>query len=167
MLELSEPRTIERRPYNVVGVYCEYEGDDEGPGWSGAHKEFFRRVDEIPNRADDQVLGFLYRPHRDHPEISEDVTSCFIGAEVCDLDHVPEGMVTTTFPGGLYVIVACRGDTPGEAAQGVGEAIGMLEGWIEEQGCVEGDACFACSPVQKEGGPYIEYVYVKMDEKSG
>ena len=38
MLELSEPRIIERRPYLVVGAYAPYKRDDEGPGWSGAFK---------------------------------------------------------------------------------------------------------------------------------
>ena len=28
-LHLSEPRIIERGPYNVVGVYATYEGEEE------------------------------------------------------------------------------------------------------------------------------------------
>ena len=95
MLRLSDPRTIERGPYQVVGVYCTYEGDDEGPGWAGAARGFFPRRHEITNRQDDVVLGFLYRPHRDDPTVPENVRACFIGVEVSDLDHVPAGMATT------------------------------------------------------------------------
>lgn len=165
MLELSEPRVIERGPYKVVGCYCAYEGENEGPGWSGAHKAFTGRQDEIANRTDDLMLGFLYRPHRDHPEVPDDVRACFIGVEVADLDHVPEGMSTTQFSGGKYAIVECRGETQDEASMGVGEGVQMLEAWVEEEGYVEGDACFACSPPQDDPPPFIEYVYIKMSER--
>ena len=165
MLHLSEPQIIERGPYNVVGIYCPYEGNNEGPGWSGAHQAFTRRKDKITNRTDDMTLGFLYRPHTDHPEISEDVRACFIGTEVTDLDHVPEGMSTTRFSGGKYAIVECRGETQQEVTMGVGEAVQMLEAWVVEQGYVEGDACFVCSPVQGVTPPFIEYVYIKMNEQ--
>ena len=164
MLTLSEPKMIERGPYLVVGAYHPYDGDDEGPGWSGAHQAFFGRASEIENRVGDLVLGFLYRPCKDDPSIPENVRACFVGAEVTDLDSVPDGMSATRFSGGKYVIVACRGDTEGEAAMGVGAAIKMLEKWILEQGYVEGDACFACSPPQVDPPPYVEYVYIKMDE---
>ena len=73
MLELSEPKIIERGPYLVVGAYCTYEGDDEGPGWSGASKAFYAQREDITNRKDDAVLGFLYQPHKDHPSIPESV----------------------------------------------------------------------------------------------
>lgn len=165
MLQLSEPRIVEREPYLVVGVYCTFEGADEGPGWSGAEKGFFLRAHEIANRRDDAVLGFLYRPHRDDPGTSEDVRACFIGAEVTDLDHVPEGMATTRFSGGQYVIVDCTGDTEAEAAEGVGEAIGYLMGWIPEHGYVEGDACFACSRPRGIEPPFVEQVYVKIEKQ--
>ena len=146
MLTFSEPKIIERGPYQVVGAYHEYEGENEGPGWSGASEAFYARKDEITNRTADGVLGFLYRPHKDHAEISNEVRACFVGVDVEDLDHVPEGFATTTFPGGRYVIVACQGDTEGEAAMGVGEAIQMLMSqWLPANGYVEGDACFACS----------------------
>jgi len=36
MLELSGPKIIERESYQIVGAYCTFEGEDEGPGWSGA-----------------------------------------------------------------------------------------------------------------------------------
>jgi hypothetical protein len=49
---------------------------------------------------------------------------------------------------------------------GVGEAVGALEKWIPEHGYVEGDACFACSHEQAEKPPYIEYVYIKIEEPS-
>jgi predicted transcriptional regulator YdeE len=166
MLELSEPRIIERGPYKVVGAYCTFEGKDEGPGWSGAYDEFNNRRSEIKNRKDDMVLGFLYRPHKDHPDIPENVRSCFIGVEVTDFDHVPEGMSTTRFSGGKYVVVECKGDTQVEASRGVGEAIDALEKWIPEQGYVEGDACFACSHEKAEKPPFIEYVYIKIETPS-
>ena len=62
MLTLSEPRIIERGPYLVVGATCTFEGQDEGPGWSGASRAFGSRETEIENRVDDMTLGFLYRP---------------------------------------------------------------------------------------------------------
>jgi predicted transcriptional regulator YdeE len=163
-ITLSEPRVIERGPYLVVGAYCTFEGEDEGPGWSGASEEFYGRREEITNRVDDAVLGFLYRPYRDHPDIPEGVRACFVGVEVADVDHVPEGLSTTRFSGGKYAIVACRGDTESEAAMGVGEGVQFLERWVEEQGCVEGDACFACSHENEPRPPFIEYVYIKMEE---
>jgi hypothetical protein len=166
MLKLSEPKIIERDPYLVVGAYCAFEGDDEGPGWAGASKEFFARRQEIANRKDDAVLGFLYRPHKDHPEIPESVRACFVGVNVTDLDHVPEGLSTTQFSGGIYAVVACTGDTEDEAAMGVGEGVGFLEEWVVEQGYVEGDACFALSHEDEPRPPYVEYVYIKMDERT-
>jgi hypothetical protein len=162
--ELSEPRIIERGPYQVVGAYAPYEGDDEGPGWSGASKAFYARRDEITNRVDDAVLGFLYRPHRDDPSIPESVRACFVGVEVADLDGVPDGLSTTRFSGGKYVIVACKGDTEDEAAMGVGEGVGFLENWIAEQGYTEGDACFALSHENAPRPPFIEYVYIKIQK---
>ena len=91
------------------------------------------------------MLGVLCRPHRDHPGIPESVRACFVGVEVADFDHVPEGLSTTRFSGGRYVIVECRCDTQSEAAMDVGEGVDFLERWIEEHGYTEGDACFACS----------------------
>lgn len=165
MVKLSEPKIIEREPYLVVGAYSTYEGDDEGPGWAGASEVFYARRDEITNRKDDAVLGFLYRPHKDHPEISESVRACFVGVEVGDLDHLPEGFSTTQFSGGKYVIVACTGDTEDEAAMGVGEGVSLLENWIAEHGYSEGDACFALSHEDEPRPPYVEYVYLKFEEQ--
>ena len=145
MLELSEPRIIERKPYHIVGAYCTYEGDDEGPGWSGASRAFHAQREKITNRVGDTMLGFLYRPHKDDSTIPESVRACFIGVEVTDMHHVPKGLSTTQFSGGKYVVVACQGDIQNEAAMGVGEAVEFLEKWIPEQGYTEGDACFACS----------------------
>ena len=164
MLELSKPKVIERGPYLVVGAYSTYEGTDEGPGWSGASEVFFARKDEITNRVGDTILGFLYRPHKDHSEISEDVRACFIGVEVTDLDHVPHGLSTTKFSGGKFVIVACKGDTEGEAAMGVGEGVPLLDQWISDHGYIEGDACFACSHENTPKPPFIEYVYINFTE---
>ena len=166
MLTFSEPRIIERGPYKVVGAYCTFAGDDEGPGWTGAERVFFSRRHEIRNRTDDLVLGSLYRPHRDHPEVAEDVRACFIGAEVTDFDHVPDGMSTTQFSGGQYVIVDCRGDTQEEAAAGVGEAIGFLSQWMPEHGYAEGDACFACSDEKAPRPPFVEQVYIKIEKRN-
>jgi predicted transcriptional regulator YdeE len=164
MLKLSEPKIIERAPYQVVGMYHTFEGENEGPGWAGAERAFFPRKHEITNQVGGLTLGFLYRPHQDHPEINENVRSCFIGVEVSDLEHVPQGMSTTHFSGGKYVIVECWGDSEDEAAMGVGEAIGFLvEKWIPEQGFKEGDACFAASPARAEKPPYLEYVYIKIE----
>jgi len=162
---LGEPRVIERGPYLIVGAYCTFEGEDEGPGWRGASEAFSARRGEITNRVGDTLLGFLYRPHRDHPEIPEDVRACFMGVEIADFDQVPEGLSTTRFSGGKYVIVECRGDTEGEAAMGVGDGIQFLERWIGEQGYVEGDACFACSHEDEQKPPFIEYVYIKVEEQ--
>ncbi|MGC9347394.1 MAG: hypothetical protein ACP5JG_04570 [Anaerolineae bacterium] len=165
MLEISEPEVIERGPYLVVGAYHTFEGEDEGPGWSGASEAFFARRDEIINRADDTVLGFLYRPHRDHPEISQGVRACFVGVEVSDLENVPEGMSTTRFSGGRYGIVACTGDTEDEAAMGVGDGVGVLEKWVADHGYVEGDACFALSHENEPRPPFVEYVYMNFEEQ--
>jgi hypothetical protein len=167
MAKLSEPKIIEREPYLVVGAYCTFEGDDEGPGWSGASNAFYERRDEIKNRKGDTVLGFLYRPHKDHPDIPESVRACFVGVEVTDLDHVPKALSTTQFSGGKYVIIACTGDTEGEAAMGVGEGVGFLENWIAERGYTEGDACFALSHEDAPRPPYVEYVYIKFEEQGG
>jgi len=167
MLQLSEPEVISRPPYLVVGCFATYEGEDEGPGWRGASEAFFAREGEIRNRADDVTLGFLYRPHKDDPAIDPAVRACFVGAEVTDLDHVPEGMATTRFPGGQYVVVACHGDSEGEAAMGVGEAIGMLESeWMSENGYREGGACFACSLPAEQKPPFVEYVYIHIEPLS-
>lgn len=163
MLELSEPRIIEREPYLVVGAYSTFEGEDEGTGWSGAWETFQARRDKITNRIDDTMLGFLYRPHKDDPSIPESVRACFVGVEVTDLDHVPKGLSATQFSGGKYVIVECRGDTQDEAARGVGEGVGFLEQWIAEQGYTEGDACFALSHEDAPRPPFVEYVYMKME----
>lgn len=166
MLNLSQPTIIERGPYKVVGAYCAYEGEDEGPGWSGAYDEFSRRQKEITNRTDDMILGFIYQPHQDHPGVPENVRSCFVGVEVVDLDHVPKGMATTRFSGGKYVIVECKGDIQDEVPPGIGEAIHFLgTKWIPEQGYVMGDACFACSHENAVKPPYIEYVYIKLNKK--
>ena len=164
MLRLSEPKVIEREPYLVVGAYATFEGEDEGPGWSSASNAFYARRKEIVNQQGDAVLGFLYRPYKDHPEIPESVRACFVGVEVADLDHVPEGLSTTRFSGGKYVIVACQGDTEGEAAMGVGEGVDLLEKWIVEHGYVEGDACFALSHEDAPKPPFVEYVYVNFVE---
>lgn len=164
MLKLSEPRIIERGPYQIVGAYCTFEGEDEGPGWTGASQAFFARRNEVVNRVDDAMLGFLYRPHKDDPSIPEGVRACFVGVEVTDLDHVPEGLSTTRFSGGKYVIVECKGDTEDEAAMGVGEGVSFLERWIAEQGYTQGDACFALSYESAPRPPFIEYVYIKIEE---
>jgi len=165
MLTLSEPHVFERGPYKVIGAYCAYAGDDEGPGWMGAESEFFRRRGEIKNRTDDLVLGFLYRPHHDHPDVPDSVRACFVGAEVSAIAHIPDGMSTTQFSGGQYVIVECRADTQEEVAAGVGEAIGFLEHWIPAHGYVEGDACFSCSDEKAARPPFVEYVHVKIEKR--
>lgn len=165
MPRLSTPSIIERGPYAVVGAYCPFEGEDEGPGWEGADRAFFARKDEVQDRADDLVLGFLYRPHRDDPSVPHEVRACFVGVEVTSLDHVPEGLSVTRFSGGKYVVIACEGDTGEEAAEGVGRAIGYLETeWLPAHGYVEGDACFAASAEHAVRPPYVEYVYAKLEQ---
>lgn len=166
MLSLSEPRVVHREPAAVVGAYCAYEGEDEMPGWSGAHRAFSERRGEVTNRVSDAFLGFLYRPHRDYAEIEPSVRSCFIGVEVADLSHVPDGLAATQFSGGTYVMMSCTGDTQGEAAMGVGDAVGMLEAWLAEHGYAEGDACFASSDESAATPPYVEYVYIRAVETS-
>jgi hypothetical protein len=165
MLKLSKPRIIEREPYLVVGSYATYEGDDEGPGWSGAFEMFSAGRDQIANRVGDTMLGFLYRPHKDNPSIPESVRACFVGVEVTGLDRVPAGLSATQFSGGKYVVVACTGDTQDEAAIGVGQGVEFLEKWVVEQGYVEGDACFALSHETAPTPPFVEYVYVKIEER--
>ena len=160
MFTLSEIETFQRGPYLVVGCFATYEGDNEGPGWSGASQAFMPRIGEITNRTDDTVLGFLYRPGRDHPEIGDDVRAAFVGVEVTDLDQVPEGMSTTRFSGGKYARLACRGDTEGEAAMAVGPGVGKLMSWAKENGYDEGDACFALSRPSEPKPPYVEWVYM-------
>ncbi len=165
MLTLSEPRVIEREPYNVVGSYCTYEGENEGPGWEGADREFNRRRGEVTNTNGDLTLGFMYRPHWDHPDVPEDVRACFVGVEVADLEHVPEGLSTTRFSGGLYAVVACQGDTAAESAQGVGDAIHFLQAeWLPQHGYTPGDACFAAAETHAQRPPHVEYVYMKLEK---
>jgi hypothetical protein len=166
MLTLSEPCIIERGPYKVVGAYCTFFGDDERPGWTGAEHGFFPRRHEIHNRTDNLVLGFLYRPHRDHPDVPEDVRACFVGVEVTDLDYVPDGMSTTQFSGGQYVIVECKGDDQNEVAAGVGEAIGFLAQWIPAHSYAMEDACFSCSDEKAVRPPFVEYVHIKIEKPS-
>ncbi|HEY3291023.1 MAG TPA: GyrI-like domain-containing protein [Anaerolineae bacterium] len=167
MLTLSTPKIITRGPYSVVGCYGTYEGMDEGPGWAAADAAFNARRGEVTNRADDLTLGFMYRPHRDVPDIPAETKACFIGVEVTDLNHVPPGMAVTHFSAGEYVVVDCHGDTGAEAAEGVGTAIGFLESqWLSEHGYVEGDACFGASRESAQRPPYIETVYMKL-EKAG
>jgi predicted transcriptional regulator YdeE len=163
MLKLSQPEVVEHAPFLVVGCYRTFQGDDEGPGWEGAHRTFFPRAHEVQERKGDLVFGFLYRPRRDDPAIDQSVRSCFVGVEVSRLAGVPEGMHATRFSGGEYAIVTCEGDTAEEAAEGVGEAIGNLDRWLPEHGYVEGDACFAASHEGDARPPYSEYVYMKLE----
>ena len=95
----------------------------------------------------------------------EQVRSCFMGVEVTDLAQVPEGMSATSFTGGKYVIMESRGDTEGESAMGVGEAINYLEKWIPEHGYREGDACFTYSHEKADNPPFINYVLIKLEEQ--
>ncbi len=168
MLKFSEPRIIECGPYQVVGAYAAFEGNDEGPGWQAAERAFFSRQSEIINHTDGVVLGFLYRPHKDHPEVPPAVRACFIGAEVADLQHVPAGMSATRFSGGRYVIVDCIGDTADEAATGVGDAINFLSSsWIPQHGYREGDACFSAGDMKAPRPPHVESVYIKLEPAGG
>ena len=129
MLHLSEPEVIERGPYLVVGCWHPYEGDDEGPGWAAAYEAFQTRQDDIRNRADSMTLGFLYRPHADHPEVPAAVRACFIGVEVAaETTDFPGGLSTARFPGGRYVTLRIIGDTQAEATEGVGGGRGATRG---------------------------------------
>lgn len=160
----SEPIVIIHEPFQIVGVYCTFDGEHEDAGWRGAEAAFFARLPEISNRKDSLVIGFLYHPHRDHPEIAEEVRSCFVGVDVLDLEHVPHGMSVVCYSGGSYAVVACRGNTPSEPGEGVGEAIDYLhETWMPAHGFRAGDACFACSDQQDAPPPYVEYVYMKLE----
>lgn len=163
-LHLSDPYIIRRGPYTVVGVWAPYEGDDEGPGWAHADAAFRALQREIVHRADDLVLGFLYRPHRDDAAVGVDVHACFIGVEVTSLEGQPQGVAVTHFSGGQYVLVDCTGDTPDEAAEGVGAAIGMLaDQWMPAHGYAEGDACFAAGRENAPRPPWVETVYMKLE----
>ncbi len=57
MLTIREPRIIEREPYFVFGSYCTFQGDDEGPGWTGAEQEFNRRWGEVTHIKGDLTLA--------------------------------------------------------------------------------------------------------------
>lgn len=162
--ELSEPRVFERGPYEVVGCYATYEGDDEA--WGPASQAFFARKHAITNRVDDTILGFLYRPHRDDPSIPETVRAAFVGVEVADRGQVPEGMTLTHFSGGRFVTVSCTGDTEGEAAGAVGDGVQACESWAREHGYDEGDSCFCYSHEGAERPPYVEHVVMHVIERS-
>lgn len=162
--QITEPTMIDRGPCHVVGAYALCEGDDEP--WGDASSELDRRKAEVPNRVYDTLLAFLYRPHRDDPSIAEGVRSCFMGVEVADLDHVPEGMAATRFTGGRYATVECRGETENEAAMAVGEAIHKLTKWIKENDGREGDACFCFSHEDADVPPYVQHVYIKMEQRA-
>ena len=144
-------------------VIANFKAKTKAPGWAGADAAFWPRKDEIKNRADDMALGFLYRPHKDHPEIAPEVRACFVGVEVTDINSVPAGMSTTRFSGGEYVVVACQGDSAAEAADGVGAAFGQLMEWIPAHSYSEGNACFAAGSESAPKPPYIEYVYIKLE----
>lgn len=168
MARLSEPRLIERSPSTVVGAYGIFEGPDEGPAWSAAEAGFWPRIGDIGGRLDGDVLGFLYRPHVDHPEIPEDARACFVGVAVGEPAEVPDGLVVTHLEGGRFVVVDCEGDDPEEAAEGIGEAIGYLsDTWLPENGYVEGDACFAAGTEAGRGAPYVETVWMKVEAVAG
>ncbi len=162
-LSLGEPRIITRGPYRVVGAWCAYEGEDEGPGWNGAYESLAPRLGEIVGRCDDLMLGFLYRPHKDDPTLPEAVRACFVGVDVHESAPVPDGLAATRFSGGQYVLVDCIGDTPGEAAEGVGQAIDWLTAWLPAHGYREGDACFAASRSGAPRPPWVETVYIKLE----
>ncbi len=164
-IKFSEPRIITRGPYIVLGAWTPYGGQDESPGWVGADAAFGVRKAQVVHRADDQILGFMYRPHRDNPAIPESLRACFVGAEVTSLEGQPEGLMVTHFSGGEYVVVDCIGDTQGEAAEGVGQAIGMLMAWIPAHGYgyIEGDACFAAGRESTPKPPWVETVYIRVE----
>ena len=46
MATLSEPKGIEHEPLLIVGAYASHEGEDEGPGWSGAAEAFHAHCNE-------------------------------------------------------------------------------------------------------------------------
>ncbi len=162
-IALSEPRIITRGAYTVLGAWAPYAGQDEGPGWAGADAAFRVRKEAVAHRADDRILGFMYRPQRDNPAIPEDLRACFVGVEVTSLEGQPESLFVTHFSGGEYVLVDCRGDTSAEAAEGVGQAIGMLMEWIPAHGYAEGDACFAAAHEAAATPPWVETVYIKLE----
>ncbi len=118
MTTCIEPTIIEREPVHLVGVYCTYEGGNEEAGWRAAEKAFFERYKEIQNRRDSLIFGLMYRPNKDHPEISEDVQAVFLGVDVSDFEHIPDGMSVTHYSGGKYALVPCR-----DGEIGLGEAI--------------------------------------------
>ncbi|NLX36069.1 MAG: GyrI-like domain-containing protein [Chloroflexi bacterium] len=162
-LAFSEPRIVSRGPYRVVGAWCAYDGDDEGPGWDGAYQALLPRLCTISGRCDDLMLGFLYRPSKDDPVAPVGMRACFVGVEVAASAAMPEKLAETRFSGGDYVLVDCIGDTPEEAAEGVGQAIDMLTEWMPANGYREGDACFAASQVGAPKPPWIETVYIKLE----
>lgn len=161
---LSEPRVFERGPYEVVGCYATFEGDDEA--WGPASQAFFARKAEVAHRVGDTIMGFLYRPHRDDPSIPETVRAAFVGVEVADREHVPEGMALTHFSGGKFVTVSCTGATEMEAAMAVGDGVQACEAWAREHGYDQGDSCFCYSHENAPRPPYVEHVVMSFVERS-
>ena len=162
---LSEPRIVRRDPFTVAGVWAPYQGEDESPGWLAADAGFRALLPDVVHRADDMILGFLYAPHRDDPSIDPAVTACFIGVAVTSLVGQPPGLTTTRFPNGEYVLVDCIGDTDGDAAAGVGEALGMLMAWIPAHGYRyrENDVVFTAGSETAPKPPWIETVHVRLE----
>jgi len=162
-MTLSKPHVVKQGLRNIVGSYCVFEGENEGAGWSGSTAAFDKRKQEIRNRKGDTLWGFLYRPHRDHPEISANVMACFMGVEVVDFDGVPVGLSTTRFAEGDYVIVECKGDTSNEVDMGIGPAVGLLEKWIKEHGYREGDeGALVCWHEKMNTPPFRQYVSARI-----
>ncbi|MCW5942379.1 MAG: GyrI-like domain-containing protein [Fimbriimonadaceae bacterium] len=159
---LTQPRLEQTGPFRVVGCWCAFDGEDEGPGWTGAHGAFFPRIGEVADREGDLVFGFLYRPHKDHPEVAPSVRACFVGVGVRPEARVPPGMCESAFPEGTYVAVESVADDMGEAAEGVGEAVAACNGYAEANGWREGDACFAVAHGDEPKPPYREIVMMHL-----
>lgn len=160
----TEPKIIEHEPWDIVGMYVIAKSDHEP--WGEAMTAFERRRADVTNRVDDIQLAFLYRPHRDDPSVPESAQACFIGFEVTDLDHIPEGMAATRFSGGRFVMVECCGDTEDAVAAAIGDVIRRLETWIPEHGYTEGEACFCLNHEYAKTPPFQWDVYIKIEELS-
>ena len=136
-MTLGAPYIVKQGARTIVGCYSVYEGENED--WAGAAAAFNQRKHEIKNRKGNAVWWFLYKPHRDHPEVAASVKACFQGVEVADPSEVPAGMSATRFAAGDYVTIECQGATEAEAAGGVVPAIGVLDKWFKENGHERGE----------------------------
>ncbi len=65
-------------------------------------------ADEIPERADDQLIAAYFDYQGDHTQ----PYTFFLGCEVIDVDCAPEGFALRSLPAGRYAAFQARGPMP-------------------------------------------------------